>query len=435
MSHLNYFEPYNKKKINHEDQLTRAFLVVLRFSPTTLLMFNDLVFNSCIKIASLKKSNVDLPRISEVELDNIIFETQTSDLKNISANKILSVLITDEAFEPTQKIKNCSRGARYDGIIAFSDSLLFLIENKPKSYNVWEEQLSPNLKNKSREVELIEVPAIIEWKQLIKQLNTIININSIGGCEKLIIMDFLDYVDENFSFLNPYDNLSQCKNDFNLLTRRLKNILLDIVKIKDSVRYQVKWKNNIIEIGFPEIRMIIFSFHFVDEDNYNLIISLYFGDTQNQSKNFYQNNINYETILKLQNKGWQFRPDFHISFMQTHLVWFATQSQGIKKYYEYWMKNSKHIKQQPKELLLKYLDNLKNVGIIEINSKELSEIHEKVLNTNRNTINICPAFVLYYSIKSDFALKLDKQNQLNIEIRKKIKEGLSILQRPVTFLK
>ena len=39
MDRLNYFAPYESKKSWHEDQLTRAFLVVLRYVPMAQAVF------------------------------------------------------------------------------------------------------------------------------------------------------------------------------------------------------------------------------------------------------------------------------------------------------------------------------------------------------------------------------------------------------------
>ena len=160
MSRLNYFEPFQSKSQGHEDQLTRAYLVILRYSPAALLMFYELI----------SKDFDTLPSMSEIQLDDIQFDTQKANIENYLASKVLSVLLTDEQFEPEQEVANSDRGARYDGIIRFSDELLVLIENKPKSSNFWEGQLSPNLKNKGNEIELIPEPAIVEWKQIIKTL-------------------------------------------------------------------------------------------------------------------------------------------------------------------------------------------------------------------------------------------------------------------------
>jgi len=106
-------------------------------------------------------------------LDDLRFDTQKTHIDNYLASKVLSVLLTDEKFVPENEVVGSDRRARYDGIIRFSDELLVLIENKPKSSDVWEGQLSPNLKNHENEIELLPKPAVVEWKQIIKTLNSL----------------------------------------------------------------------------------------------------------------------------------------------------------------------------------------------------------------------------------------------------------------------
>jgi len=43
MDRLNYFAPYESKLASHEDQLTRAFLVVLRYVPLAQAVFLELI--------------------------------------------------------------------------------------------------------------------------------------------------------------------------------------------------------------------------------------------------------------------------------------------------------------------------------------------------------------------------------------------------------
>ena len=43
MSHLNYCYPYQSRPPEHEDQLTRAFLVLLRLVPLAQAAFLDLI--------------------------------------------------------------------------------------------------------------------------------------------------------------------------------------------------------------------------------------------------------------------------------------------------------------------------------------------------------------------------------------------------------
>lgn len=424
MSRLNYFEPFQSKSKGHEDQLTRAYLVVLRYSPAALLMFYELI----------SKNSDTLPSMSEIQLDNIQFDTQKANIGNYLASKVLSVLLTDEQFKPEQEVANSDRGARYDGIIRFSDELLVLIENKPKSSDVWEGQLSPNLKNKGNEIELIPKPAIVEWKQIIKTLNSLTLLDSIGG-EKTIILDFLDYVNRHFSFLNPYDNLALCKSDLYLISQRLKSVLEEISE-SGEVGYQPKWRTFYLETGLEEIRMVIFAVNKSEnEEKYELQISLYFADTQHQAQKFYENRISYQRIQELEGANWVSWPNFHISYMQTHILGFKTSAVTNQDYYEYWLNHQNEIYQRKKEELSELLKTLSDSGIIDFDGAKQDDLNDRVLNTSRDRLNLCPGFVLSYSIDSIGAIEMDKKNELADFIKKKVREGLSLLDKELLFIK
>ena len=383
----------------------------------------------------ISKSVNGLPSISEIQLDDLRFDTQKTDIYNYLASKVLSVLLTDERFVPENEVVDSDRCARYDGIIRFSDELLVLIENKPKSSDVWEGQLSPNLKNQENEIELIPKPAVVEWKQIIKTLNSLILLDSIGGGEKTIIDDFLDYVNRHFSFLNPYDNLALCKTDFYLIRQRLKSILEEISK-SGEVIYQPKWKTFYLETGLEEIRMVIFGVNPSENDEkYELQISLYFADTQHQARRFYQNRIPYQRIAELEAANWTSWPNFHISYMQTQIIGFTTSAVSNQAYYEYWLKHQHEIYQRKKEELSEFFKKLSDSGIIDFDGTKQNELNDKVLNTSRDRLNLCPGFVLSYPIESIDAIQMDKKDELADFIKKKAREGLSLLDKKLLFLK
>lgn len=436
MNHLNYFEPYKSKSINHEDQLTRAFLVVLRYSPSSLLLFYDLVYNKSKELAIQKNVENPLPYLSQLQLQSIKFETQQSDISNFLGQIVLSVLITDEIFQPKGKIKISERGARYDGVIGISDNITLLIENKPKSYNVWEEQLSPNLTKLSKAIKLVEVPAIIEWKSIISRLNELRLLDNIQGTEKLIIEDFLEYIDDNFSFLNPFEKLALCKKDKLLVNKRIKNLLEDIVAEKKSIGYQPRWEHHYILTGFDEIWMIIAEFFNDDSTGKSEIrISLYYGDVLSQARKYFKLNIPFSKINPLIKKGWKYKPNFHISSINSPLIWFDTKKEYEQDYYNYWLKNQSEIKQFSKTEFLKYLKKMEKLNLVVIDKDKQDKLESKLINTNRSTVNICPGFGIYYPIEFEKAEKLDMTNDLKILFIQKIVEGLSILNRKVKFLK
>lgn len=435
MSHLNYFEPYQSKAKWHEDQLTRAYLIVLRYSPSALFMFYDKIYNSIANLADKKRLQIEIPVISELDLTTVQFETQVTDLRNVVSNRLISVLITDEKFEPAADVTSSDRGARYDGVISFSRDLALIIENKPRSYNVWEEQLSPNLTGLSDGIEVTKIPAIIEWKEIIKSLTLLKSLASLSGAEKIIINDFLDYIDINFPFLNPYDNLSLSKNNYDLLLRRIKNIFLKLALREENVKYHQGWSTYYLETGFEEIKMIGLEIKMKDNNWENLNLSLYFGDTLNQSRFFYKHKMNFDSISRLIDLKWRYIPNFHISHIQKHLIWFDTPEISKEKYFEYWTSNIDKIKQYSKSDLLSLLEELNELKLIEIDTEKKTEINENIINSNRRYFNICPGFALIYPYSSEDAIKMDLKNELAPDIKRKIQEVLGILPKKIEFLK
>jgi hypothetical protein len=435
MSHLNYFEPYQSKKKWHEDQLTRAFMVVLRFSPSALLLFYDYACNCCRDLATKKNTSIELPALSTLDLNNIAFDCQISDLSKIISNRLLSVLITDEEFAPTTDVANCDRGCRYDGVVSFSTDITFIIENKPKSYNVWEQQLSPNL-GESHDVEIIPVASILEWKEIVKLLNALKRLSSVSGAEKIIIDDFLDFVDRNFSYLNPYDNFALCKNDQSLLNRRIKNILEALVTNKEIVRHHGSWAN-CIETNLDELRLIGLVLNYPEENKeWKLELSFHYGDTMNQAREVYKRNIDYKKISDMTAKGWVYMPNFHISHIQTHLQWFSTPVDSKEAYYRAWQqKYAKRMKQYDKKGLLSFLEELREEKLIILEDDDRSGLKDEVEETNRNNFNVCPGFSLIYSYSASRATELDVKKELLPEIKSRMLEGLSILTNNTTFLK
>lgn len=223
MNHLNYFEPYKAKKPYHEDQLTRAFLVVLRMVPLVQTTFIDLIRSYQIS----KKHNRILPALTEplMKLDNI--ETQKTSITD-SQGYLVSLLMTNKNWTPDTVIENTDRGARYDGVIYFDSDpkWILVIENKPWSENVWKEQLNPNIaKDKDSEIKIIKKPVGIDWKEIIERLSALLQKQLVQGAEAFLIEDFLSFVDKYFSYLNPFSTFSICKDDSYLINRRCVKIL------------------------------------------------------------------------------------------------------------------------------------------------------------------------------------------------------------------
>lgn len=429
MSHINYFEPYQSKSAWHEDQLTRALLVVLRYSPAALLLFYDYVHKSVLFAAMKKQVSVSVPSIEQLDLQNIGYECQISDLTHIESNQLLSVLITDEAFDPKKEINKSERGARYDGVISFSDKLTLIIENKPRPYNVWQEQLNPN-----SDIPVIPVAAIVAWKEIVKRLHAIESMGSVNGAEKYIIHDFMDYIDANYGYLNPYDNLDLCKNNDELLLRREKNILLSIATNKEDVKYQPNWKAWYVETGLEPVRMIGLK-HTPDDKWVDLGIAIHPGDTVAQARSYYQQKILFEKIEVLVQNKWKYISNFHISFMSTNLVWVPTLDAFASLYYTFWMSNINMIKQYSKNDLKMLIKDLEKQKILHLSEDVRDKMKDEIDDTNRQNFNVCPGISLTYLYSHEEAKRLDARDELSADIKEKIASLMKVFGLNSEFLK
>lgn len=417
MERLNYFNPYTSKEAQHEDQLTRAYLVLLKHS--------SVAFSSFLKYCSdkliLEKNEKRLLFLKYNDNDWSL-DTQKSN-PEIETEYLLSVLITDENIKNKRRISSSKRNARYDGIITLGSKLTMIIENKPDSNNVWADQLKPTKKHLSKKTNIYKNPIILEWKEIIKYLNALQACSTISRCEKIMIDDFLSFVDENFSFLNPYDNFSLCKNNNLLLKRRIENILKSIVRDSKSVKEHRKW-GYCIETPFEQIKMIGLIQPSEEENDWYLELQLGFGDSQSQAQSFYDSNLNISKLKKLD--GWDLYPNFHVSFRSTHLVWFYSNINKYK-YIEYWIKNIDSIYQRKKNEVKDYLEYLEKNNIIVYDNIKKKEMKDKYFATAMQTLNICPGFSMNFPMSSKEAIEKDKTGKLEKLISEKIKEGLSVV--------
>jgi len=112
MKRVNYFRPYESIAPWHEDQLTRAFLVVFRIIPLAQAVFLDLVRKA--QLEKGKQLDEIVPSLTEMGSPLLQVRTQVGSID--SASGILtSVVMSDEAWEGPVEASN--RIARYDGVI------------------------------------------------------------------------------------------------------------------------------------------------------------------------------------------------------------------------------------------------------------------------------------------------------------------------------
>lgn len=418
MNYLNYFTPYVKSSDRHEDHLTRAFLLLLKMSPSSFTHFYTYFH--------LKANSTEVPPLHDLEMTDLDFQTQTRSLPEV--NKYFSVLITNEFVPINTEVKPSKRTAVYDGVINISDDVVLFIENKPNKDNVWTGQLSPSKKDIPEEGFLFKEPIILEWKEILNQLHRINNSVASLLHERHLISDFFELVNKSFSYLKPYDDFSKCTTPY-LYNQRVKGLLESIQPDHSKIKHHKGW-GNYIELDIPEVKKIGVLNHFDKETGRwsGLYITLDFGSTMTQSRSFYKKISSYQAIENY--IDWKIYGNLHLAFSSSNLVFFDTPEERLEEFFNFFSdkkERKNRIRQIPKVDLGSFLNDLKERKIIILTRDKEQEVEEKIFNKGYTTINLCPAILMRYFIPAEKAIKLDKQGELIEIVKSKIQEILELV--------
>lgn len=414
MSHLNCFKAYSA---DNENQLTRAFLILLRLIPLVQMIFIEGVRDQLIQ----KKAENIIPALTDPGTAIEEVQTQTGHILP-GYGILISVIISDEGFNQEHTTIISDRAAIYDGVIYYKPGWVIIVENKPRSYNIWEEQLNPG---KAIGEQIIIEPKYIDlkWRDIIAKLVALTTKNMLNGTEKALVEDFLSFIWDRFIYLNPYTKLGLCKDNLELLNRRCVTILKTLSKdIAEN-----RWGSYIPVSGGPVKQIMLYpkKDENAAQDAWYLELAIYPGDTMNQAREFYSRIDTQQLKNMISIPDWDIKPNMHFSFIATHLCW-ANTNLSVKDYAEYWKKNSSGIAQYSREngTFRNLFNKLLNDNLI--SQSDLQCLEDNFEKTKRENINICPGIGFRYQWTKEEACRLDSENELEAEITKRINAVFSV---------
>lgn len=426
MGLLNYFMPFSKGTDRHEDHLTRAFLVLLRLSSSALQQFYSLVDNRLVSLQG--HSNAGIKPLFQMEFEEVNFQTQIGSLPE--ASKYVSILITNEDLQVNRKVEKVVRNAIYDGVVSFGDDLVFFIETKPNLFHVWEDQLCPSFKDIPDESELVPYAVVLQWKQIIDVLHRINKNSSTPYNEKLLINDFFAFINLHFDKLNPYSDFSKCHSNY-LAQKKIEQLLGEIAASKDKVAHHQGW-GWYLQLDLPEVKKIAVLLHYKpDQEWEGISIACEFASTVSQARNFYEKIDAYSVLENL--TDWSAYCNFHLAFKNQNLVYFKSESNIQRKYFEYWKSDIwRNFGGKPKsELIENYLNVFVQEGLIIMNKEKERELDETIMRKGYQRINICPAIYMEHYLGKEDVINMDKKNELIPYIKMKVIQILNILGHPL----
>lgn len=418
MDHLNIFNPYVNKPLYHEDQLTRALLILMKNVKAIELGITDILIDRMVKVDGKPK------RLTEGIAGIDVFKTQvwssTQNELTSASGRLVSVLITDKKLIPQHRVERTNRVAVYDAIIRYKPDWIFVIENKPDYHNVWLNQMSAAF---SESFEVEPEPIMLSWQEIITRILTIKENGLLHGAEASLTDDFLDFISDQFPELNPYDRFGLCKDNQYLLDRRCQSLMVE--SKLGAVDYHRGW-HYYIELLDGAAKEISLYTQINPDSEWEIILAIYPGDTINQARYLYSH-IKLDQVLRLRDAGWRVSPNFHFAFRSSNLVW-ASSTCSLTDYIEYWIKQVKantlgQVQRKDWDSLFK---TLSTAGMLDLHDK--IQIKEKIIGTHMDRINVCPGIAFLYHWSQSDAINLDNKGAFLSSFIDKVKECTEMWQ-------
>jgi hypothetical protein len=224
--HLNVFEPYRELSRGHEDQLTRAAMIVLRLVPLA---------RETLLHAIGEPSQSQLPDcIVDMQATNIVDPSE----ENLSAGQVqrgrlVSVFLTPdiEPFDVAEEITDIDRGQRFDGVLRFDPDLVVVLESKVcrrwarrNGHRVAELNLNGTRFAERR-------ACVLRWHDLLESWWRLVELGVLGPAEQAIVQDVLSYAHQDFGQLLPFGTLRRVGSDPVRRKWRLRSLLREATGI------------------------------------------------------------------------------------------------------------------------------------------------------------------------------------------------------------
>ncbi len=300
---LNFFEPWEALPPSHENQLTRALLVVLRYCPIAHQAWLALI-DSRLLLHSLPPPAFDTQR-------STILRGEEQPATNEPIKGISVLCSADIATASSGRVLHPDRGQVFDGVIRYGDEAVIVLESKLGEFaDDWQ----------ARNINLHGQPVVFDgpikrmsWHDVLAIFTDIADENRglIGGAERIILTDFLDFVDRQFPQLGPFNTLRRCQAEASRVGRRLDMILMEVLG-SDAPK-------------FPGMHLAVTPAQLnYNRKNRTVELTMWPADTLEQAREFYKRPEAIKRLLMLADEGWRIGPNFHFGFVASGLCWMTT---------------------------------------------------------------------------------------------------------------
>lgn len=317
---LNFFLPFRRLEPNHENQLTRALLVVLRYSP--------MAHSAWLRLVAPERHLQQLPRAE--------FRTQTRAVRHAGEEDepadLVSVFLTPEAplSDGDVVITESDRTQVLDAVIDYGGELLVVIENKVAEDD---DRQARELNITGARIRLADgqEAVVVLWRDVLEAFIALRERNLVAGAEATLLDDFLLYTEDSFPDLGPFRTLRLAHGNWFRQTRRLRQLLGEAVGLDATIDYYGPF----VETPAGEA-VGAKTYLRMTEDEEQVELAMFPADTLSQARAFFTNPAAVAGVAKLHGQpGWDAGPNFHFGHMQRGYCW-TTSERPLDEYLQLW---------------------------------------------------------------------------------------------------
>ena len=258
---------------------------------------------------------------------------------------------------------------------------------------------------------------ILAWRDIISTLTDLELRELVSPAERVLIRDFIDYVEAYHSKLNPFDHFAVCRDDIDLLNRRCEVIMREIASTEVG-----QGPLPFIPVEFPSYKRIYLNAN-VEQDHAGswwITLGLYPGDTMTQAQEFWSK-VNIGQLLALQNTDWLLEPNLH--FWHYYNRQNANTSLAVAEYIELWKSDEITIASIWPDGAGSYRHHWDCLVDRNLISRDDGELIEALSTENNPWISIAPGLGISYTWSAARASQLDRDGVFVCEVKEGIREA------------
>lgn len=421
--HLNVFDPYRELSRNHEDQLTRAAMIVLRLVPLARETFLQAIG---------EPSQSQLPDcVVDMQATNIVDPSEENlGEGRVERGRLVSVFLTPdiEPFDVAEEITDIERGQRFDGVLRFDPDLVVVLESKVcwrwarrNGHRVAELNLGGTTFAERR-------TCVLRWHDLLESWWRLAELGVLGPAEQAIVQDILTYAHQEFGQLLPYGTLRRVGTDPVRRKWRLRSLLREATGIPAERAGLVHVRLD-LALGVASLQRAALD---IEEDR--LTLHLWPGELKPQAEHLYSAGHAERLceLLEIEGEDWQVQPQPLLGFrnapVRTRVYMtctldpaeYARRWQG-----EDWKKVGAHHRNHIPDELWPWL--IERGYASESDTARLEQFMHAL---GRRFAHLRPSIHISRSWEWSYAEKLDDEGLLPGEIRDALNRVLTLLDEP-----